>query len=77
MITAQADLKATMSLSVYFETTKRLLTEAIAERDAALLRRANIKMQDDRFEDLPIESQRELTGLFARAISVTKGWGAP
>jgi hypothetical protein len=71
MITAIADPKAALSLSVYFETTKRLLDEAIAERDAALLRRANIKMMDDRFEELPIESQRELTMKFGQAMAAT------
>lgn len=75
--TAVADLKGTLSLSVYFETTRRLLNDAIDNRDQAVLRHVNTRMQDDKFDDLPLESQRELTFLFARAITVTKGWGAP
>ena len=74
--TAVADLKGSLSLSIYFETTKRLLNDAINDRDERALRRVNTRMQDDKFDDLPLESQRELTFLFARAITVTKGWGA-
>lgn len=76
MIPAVADTKAAFSISIYFEKTKSLLVEATAERDEALLRRANIKMQDDRFEDLPIESQRELNRLFLTAM-LANGWGTP
>lgn len=76
--TAIADLPATLTLSVWFETTKRLLSEAVSERDASLFRRATIRMQDDeRFDALPIESQRELNVLYAQAVTVTTGWGAP
>lgn len=76
--TAVADLPATLSLSVWFETTKRLLNDAVSERDASFLRRAKIRMQDDdRFDALPIESQRELNVLYAQAVTVTTGWGAP
>lgn len=74
---AIGDLKGSLSLSVWFETTKRLLNDVINERDQVALRRVNIRMQDDKFDELPVESQRELTFLFARAITITKGWGAP
>lgn len=77
MIAAIADTKAALSLSVYFEITKKLCIEAAEERDRVALNRANLKMQDDRFEDLPLESQRELTMLFAKAITAVRGWGAP
>lgn len=77
MSPAVADLKGALNLSIWFETTKRLLNDVIRDKDHSALARVNIRMNSDHVDDLPVEQQRELTFLFGKAISATRGWGAP
>jgi hypothetical protein len=76
MIVAIADARATLKLSVWYEDTKELLQVAARDRDMVAFRRAAIRMDSERVNELPIETQRELDNLYALAVSQT-GAGQP
>jgi hypothetical protein len=59
----------------FFTTTQRLLREARDERSEIKLRRADIRMDMDKFRVLPAEAQEDLRALRMEAFRAL-GWGA-
>lgn len=55
----------------WFTTTRDMLNTAIDTRDGALLRRAGIRLESDRFLELTDDQMDQLHGLFRTAIAAT------
>lgn len=62
-------------LSIWYEQTKALLLEAARDRNMVSMRRAVLRMDSTHFDDLPLETKRELDNLYALAVART-GAGA-
>lgn len=53
----------------FYSTTRELLIEARRKRDEALLRRASIRINGERFNALSDDRQEDLLELYAAAMS--------
>lgn len=74
MIHAQADLKETLNLSLWYEHTADIMRDSAQNRDLGKLHRAKIRVDSDTFTKLPDDKQDELMVLYAAAM-VANGWG--
>lgn len=75
MIHAQADTMEAFKLSIWYEQTKAMLLEAARDRNMVSFGAAVKRIDSDRFEELPLETKRELDNLYALAVART-GAGA-
>jgi hypothetical protein len=60
----------------FYSTTRELLIDARRQRDETLLRRAKIRVDGARFNDLSDDRQEDILQLYAAAMNAC-GMGAP
>lgn len=65
-----------MSPNEFYSTTRELLIDARRQRDETLLRRAKIRVDGARFNDLSDDRQEDILQLYAAAMNAC-GMGAP
>lgn len=70
MITAQADLSATLKASLFYDETQRKLREATTERDLEACAKA---MDGADFDALPLGAREDLAVLYARQLFLITG----
>lgn len=59
------------TLDVFYDVTRRLLIDAAAKRDIAIVRRVKIRVDGDRFKALSESRQEDLLELYGAAIMAT------
>ena len=64
------------TLDAFYDVTRRLLIDAKVRRDIAIVRRAKIRVDSDRFKALSDSRQEDLLTLFGEAMMAT-GMAAP
>lgn len=76
MITAQSDLKSTLELSLFFDTTQKLIREARDDRSESKLRRCQLRLDMWAFKELPRQCQDDLYEQYRKAHAVVTGTAA-
>lgn len=64
------------STAEFYSTTRELLIDARRKRDEALLRRGQIRVDNERFNSLSDDQQEDLLQLYGAAMNAC-GMGAP
>ncbi len=68
--------QAEEALAEFYDFTRRLLVDAQSKRDLAMVRRAKIRIDGERFSALSEGRQQDLMELYAAAMMAT-GMAAP